>query len=433
MGETLPRTMACFCLLWTGGWLSGLAGDHVAFQAPGGRFLRAAADGTIRADRLLPGEEETFDLTRCEDGRVALRTRDGRLLVAAKRDPSQGSGGLELRSLPPRSFDPKTPKSASERAEPDDRATFVLVPAGGNRVTIRAGQAGDFIVWRGSVGQASAGSGDPRRAPAGAGSGDAHTAPSGDARTAPIQLDATHIQLDATGEAADAHVVRMYRVAEVPSVIRSALTVALRTLVIKELADKEYDKVRIRKRQTHVDLPAPTLDDPGRKKKLRLLSTQEEYHLQARLDGRPDIQIVRMPCLRGYHEKGTGLVMLALRASLPVAGRVGYKIPKLVSASTGFRGVVELAMVGQMRLGKSETSGSLCPPEVLELDVQIRRLDISNDVLQLSRGRIEDLVNRELHEKRDRIARKANDAIRKSVEQGKVRGLPLIGSLLRLQ
>ena len=364
MGRTLLRVMACFCVMGALGWGSAEAGQKVALRATGGRFLRAAQEGAVRADRLVPGEQETFELLPCENGRIALKAANGRFLVPADQDrPAL--------------------RADSRRAEPGDRESFLLVPAGGNRTAVKAHRSGDFIVF-------------------------------GPTST----LAARRRRPDKPG---DEQLVEIYHVAEVPPAIRSALALAIRGLVIQELADKEYDKVRTRKREEFVELPAPTLRNPRRKKKHRVLSMQEEYHLRARLDGLPEIQIVRMPWLRGYSEEGTGLVMLEVRAMVPVAGRVRYKIPDALSASTGFRTVVELAVAGQMRSEKSDDEVSLKVPEVLELRVELRRLDLSNDVLQVVRKGIEDLVNDELRKSRDRICEKANKAIRKAIEDVKVR------------
>ena len=58
---------------------------------------------------------------------------------------------------------------------------------------------------------------------------------------------------------------------------------------------------------------------------------------------------------------------------------------------------------------------------MLDLEVTIRSLDLSNDVLSVARRPIEDAINRELREKKDRIRDRANKAIRKAVDDGKFR------------
>ena len=142
----------------------------------------------------------------------------------------------------------------------------------------------------------------------------------------------------------------------------------------------------------------------------------EEYHLKARLDGEPSIEITQMVYLKNRFGRGSGLLMFAVRAGVPVHGRVRYKIPGTLSASTGFRTVVELDVVGEVGAEKSGDEVSLSPPELLELRVRTHGLDLSNDVLQVVRRGIEDLINRELRRKNDRIRRQANKSLHKALQ-----------------
>ena len=203
-----------------------------------------------------------------------------------------------------------------------------------------------------------------------------------------------------------------------------ALGVAICTLATKELSDKEYDKVRTRREQKFIELPAPTLRNPRRMKKHRILSVTQQYHLNARLAGPLEIDIDHMPYLQGHFENGTGLLMFAVRASVPVNGRVRYKIPDALSASTGFRTVVGLDTVGQVRVAGSGDPLSLSPPELLKLNVALGSLDLFNDLLHAVRRQIEDLVNDEIRDRNDRIRQQANQSIRKAVESREFR-LPL--------
>ncbi|NQU21849.1 MAG: hypothetical protein HQ567_11250 [Candidatus Nealsonbacteria bacterium] len=95
---------------WTVAALPCAVGEQVALRTDSGMFLRAADDGTLRADRLVPGEQETFELGGDRDGPITLKTYRGRFLLAEGRDAKQ------LRADSP-------------RAEPAERETFVLVPA----------------------------------------------------------------------------------------------------------------------------------------------------------------------------------------------------------------------------------------------------------------------------------------------------------------
>jgi hypothetical protein len=215
--------------------------------------------------------------------------------------------------------------------------------------------------------------------------------------------------------------VEVFRLDEVPPALRSALGLAIRTAVVMELSDEEYSKVRKRKRQEYVDVPAPTLRKPLRTKPRRVLSMDEEYDLRARLDGPPTIDITDMPSLADYDRPERGLLMFVVRARVPVRGEVRYKVPDVVSASTGYRAEVGLSLVGQIRADRVDGEPTLGPPEVLDLEVTIRSLDLSNDVLSVARRPIEDAINRELHERKDRIRDRANKAIRKAVDDGKFR------------
>jgi hypothetical protein len=356
--------------IWAAALSSLWAGEKVALRTPDGRFLRAAEDGALRPDRLIPGEQATFELVTRDGGLVTLEAFDGRFLVADGRDA-------------------RTLRADSPRSEPGDRETFRLIPADGNRVGMKARSFRSFIAFGRRDESAEAASGE---------------SPS------------------------DGEAVEIYRVSEVPSGICSALAAAIRGLVVQELADKQYDKTRSRHKEKYVELPAPTFRDPRRKKRVRVLSIDEQTQVQARLDGTPDVRIRQMCCLRGHQDLEARLFMFDLEADVPVWGRVRYRIPGALSASTGFRGVVRLATVGQVGTGGSDADASFQPPRLVDLRVDVCSLDLSNDVLQLARGEIEGLVNRELVDRKDKIREQANKAIRKAIDDQHVR-LPLLGYL----
>ncbi len=350
---------------------SAEAGDKVALRTTGGRFLRAAEDGTLRADRWIPGEEETFEWIPGEDGQVALKGCNGQFVSAA---------GPRARRL--RADGPPT--------EPGDRETFTLVHVGGNSVGMKARQSDELVLFF-----------------------DSDAKPSDD-----CPADAP----------SPGQTVEVFHISEIPAFVCTGLGLAIQSLVVKELEGEEYDKIRSKKRREYIKLPAPTLRNPGRKKRHRVLSMTEEYHVQARLDGTPDIRIARVPCLKGYFEQGVDLLMLDVRATVPVAGRVRYKIPHALSASTGYRTVVALSAVGEVRAEKSGEGPSLNPPELVDLRVEMHRLDLSNDVLHVVRRGIEDLANRELRSRRAEIREKANKAIAKAIEDVEFRH-PLLSYL----
>jgi len=210
--------------------------------------------------------------------------------------------------------------------------------------------------------------------------------------------------------------VEIYRAGEVPSTVRSALPPLIVGLVVQKLDGEEYDKIESRRKKKYIELPAPTLRDPGRKKKHRVLSYREEYRVQARRAGEPEVRITHMPHLKGHFDRGSSVLMFVVEASIPVKGRVNYKIPDRLSASTGFTTTVELSMVGEVRVEKSKDRVSVKPPEVLDIRIALRGLDLSNDLLNAARRPIEDVINRQIRKKNARIRQQANETLSKAVE-----------------
>lgn len=354
-------------VLWTCGLAvsaSAEAGQRVVVRLEDGRFLQAAEDGSLRAGPTFPTKEEVFELVPCPDGHVVLKAPGGCFLMAAGRD---------ARSL----------RADSPRLLPGDRETFEIIPVGETACALRPRHYRECIVFPG----AGRSVGRPRDA---AGPGPQET-------------------------------VEIYYFGEVPAAIRTALAVVIPALVTEELGDAEYEKLRTRKTEKYVNLPAPTLRNPRRMKRHRVLSTTEEYHLTARLGGRPEIEIPHMPYLTSYRQPEAGLLMFVVRASVPTTGRVRYRLPHVVSASTGFCTVVALGMVGEVGVRKSRDEVSLSAAELADFWVELRSLDISNDVLQVARREIEDLINRELRKKRAHICRQANRELRKAVESQQFR------------
>jgi hypothetical protein len=396
--QAIPRLTAAVLLALLA---SAEGGEKVALRTAGGRFLRAEEDGTIRADRLIPGEAETFEWIPGEDGQVAIKAHNGRFLTAGPENvrvpPSGGRGREDRRGSPAEAGTPTTvkrirghPLSAAgpgarrlradgPLGEPGDRETFALVHVGGNRVGMRARQSGKLLRFPSSGPRIA--HDDPRDGP---------------------RPDQT---------------VEVFCISEIPAFVCTGLGLAIQSLVVEELEGEEYDKVRTRKRKEYVELPAPTLRDPGRMKKHRVLSMTEEYHVKARLDGTPDVRIRRIPCLKGYFEPGVDLLMFEVRARVPISGRVRYKIPDTLSASTGYRTVVSLSAVGAVRAERSDEGLTLDPPELVALGVELHRLDLSNDVLHVVRRGIEDLANHELRSRRAEIRQKANKAIAKAIRE----------------
>jgi len=337
------------------------ASRSVVLKLPGGRFLRATEEGSLRPQRRFPTEEETFELLKRDGGAIALRAPGGRLLTAC-------------------GYDARTLRADSPRSEPGERETLVLVPLDGNRVGMKVRGLRDFILFAADAPQVPPAGPKPAEKPA-------------------------------AGE-----IVEIYEAAELPESIRSMLASAVQTLAAEELADKEYNRVRSHKREKFLDLPAPSKKDLLRTKPRRVWSVTEEYQVRARLDGPMEIEIRHMPYLKGYGQRDQARLMFVVHAGIPVRGHVRYAIPDALSVSTGFRTTARLELVGELAARKSGDELSLGPPGVLELHVELRRLDLSNDVLQAVREPIEELVNRELRHNEERIRSQANKSLAKAFQ-----------------
>jgi len=183
-----------------------------------------------------------------------------------------------------------------------------------------------------------------------------------------------------------------------------------------ELGDKEYSKVRTHNTDRYITLPAPTLRDLGRKKRHQVLGVEEQYRVEARLAGQPEIRITNMSYLTGYRDPESAMILFAVEASLPVQGSVAYRVPKLLSASTGYKAVVRLDVVGEIRIRKKDDEISITPPEVRHLIVATQKLDLSNDILHTLRKPIERTINGELRKNNARIREEANKELHKAVE-----------------
>jgi len=223
--------------------------------------------------------------------------------------------------------------------------------------------------------------------------------------------------------------VVVYDFDEVPSSICGALSLAMRAIAMAQLNGKPYDKTRVKKKEKHVKLPAPTLRDWKRKKQHRILATEEEYRIRAELAGPPVIRVTNMPYLKEYDRPERGVLLLVVEAELPVTGRVHYKVPNVLNVSTGYRTRMALHLVVQVRTEREGNKLHLRAPEVLRIDVRLRDLDLSNDLFNVARKPIRDFINEEARRKHQRICREANKAIRKAVDDQTFR-LPLLRYLM---
>ncbi len=222
--------------------------------------------------------------------------------------------------------------------------------------------------------------------------------------------------------------MQIFRVRPLPAVLQNTLSGTVATLAAEELAGKQYDQTRTEHTKKQIELPAPTLKDPKRKTKVQVLAMTEEYRVQARLDGKPEIHIPAMLYLAAYADGGPSLVLVAVDAKLPVSGHVQGKIHDAGSAGTGYRAAIRLSAVAAVELRRAGGDVALGPCTVSELRVSFARLDLSNDLLEAARRPIKNFINRELHRNEDRLRQSANQSLQKAISSRNVK-IPLLGYL----
>ena len=336
----------------------------VAMRAAGGRFLRVAEEGMLRADRVFPAESELFELLAREGGAIALRAPGGRLLAAQ----------------PPEA---RTLRAASPRAEPGEWETFSVVDVEGNRVGLKARGFREFVRFT----------------------------PEPPDKPAPPPSQAKTPEKPGRGET-----VEIFEAAEFPEALRTIVASTVRTFATAEVAKKEYHKTRTRSHQAIVRLPTPTREDLLRTKRERIASVTDEFEIRAQLDGPLEIELVHMPYLKGYRERGAARLLFDVRVKAPVRGHVRYHVENVLSASTGFRTTARLSLVAELAVRKKDAKLDVDAPSVLDLSVELSQLDLSNDVLQTTRKPIERFINHELRRNDDRIREQANNALAKALK-----------------
>lgn len=227
--------------------------------------------------------------------------------------------------------------------------------------------------------------------------------------------------------AAETPVYEVFRIEDLPEGIRATAEMAISSLALAELEGQEYDKTKRRRRQEYVELPAPTWKDLGRTRRHRVFSATEEYRIRASLDGKAELRISRLALLTSRRDPARRALLFVAQADLPVRGDAGYRIPDALSASTGFRTAVRMRVVGEVGTAGAATAG-FSPPRILQIEVSLSRLDLSNDALNTIRSPLEDLINEELRDRQGELRDKANKAIAKALESSQLR-LPLLGFL----
>jgi hypothetical protein len=368
--EHLGRiALVCLLALATRG-LEAADGTKVVMRTSSGRYLRTDPDGSLRAQRWFPTEEETFQLVARDAGGVSLKDFRGRWLLLA------GPAGRTLRA------------AAAPAGQP-----LLVSETGEGQATLQVPGAGRPLSF------------------------DIGPAPKSEAKPAgkPAEKPA---EKPASEKGRPEQTLEIYDANEVPASLRSTLASLVRGLVVEELRGKEYDKLTTHKRETSIDLP--TFRDPRQEKRHRLLSYEEQYQIKALLDGTPQIEILHMPYLENHVQRSSGRLIFVVQASVPVSGGVHYAIPRALAASTHFHFIAHLALTGEVCSRPSQAPKILSTPEIVEIHISLGKLEISNDLLNLGRKLIEDLINHELRRNEDRLRQQANDAIRKAFDSAQL-------------
>ncbi|NLE38834.1 MAG: hypothetical protein GX621_12490, partial [Pirellulaceae bacterium] len=102
-----------------------------------------------------------------------------------------------------------------------------------------------------------------------------------------------------------------------------------------------------------------------------------------------------------------------------------------LSATTKYHATVSLRVIVEIRATRERSKVHLATPEVLDIDVRLARLEMSNDLLNAARKPIRDFINDELRRNDGKIRDKANQAVGKAVDDKTFR-VPLLEYLLRL-
>ena len=341
--------------------------DDVAIRAANGRFVHVGKDGVLRAEAFLPATSEAFEIVAYGKQEIALKSHDGRYVVADGKDP-------RLLRLAAVGFNP----GGLER--------FQILPAVGNHFSLREHGLGVVPIFvRGEKGSAKP-------------------------------------------QAAD-EVVEIYRVKPLPDFLQSAVSVTVQALAAKEVAGKEYDQTRTEQTKKSIDVPDPTFKDLKRTKKVQVLATSEEYRVQAHLDGDADIRIPTMLYLGNYADGGPGMILVAIDAKLPITGHVSCKVPNVATASTGYRAKIQLAAVVAVVVQRSGNDITFGPYTVSDLHVSFASLDLSNDLLEVASAADQKVhQSRTRSRNEDRLCQSANRSLEKAMSSRAVR-LPLLAYL----
>jgi len=355
MRRHAPLSHACWTVSLVLIAAGARAAEPVTLRTSSGAFVRVAADGSLVADALTPQTECLLELTSEPGDQLVLKTRDGRWLLPHPKDPARLW-------------------AAKPAADPGAVGRLHLVAVDAQRLALRAAGQPGYVRFLG----------DDRPLP-----------------TFPLALPPS-----------PSETIQIFRVSQSLQNLLPIFSATMGTLLSSELGAQEYNTVNVQKQEAFIDLPAPTWDNWGAKKRHQILGLEQRYRLTAQLHGTPEIGLTEMPVLRNFRRAESGTVLYTLTAQLPVRGRVEFEMPGLVYTPVAYRTLIALTITGEFPVERKDKQLTLGDPKVARLDVQLQKLDISNDVLQAVRVPIRDIINDEVRKSHDRIRREAERALR---------------------
>ena len=300
------------------GWGWSDEGKAVVLRLGNGRFLRAETEGTLRADRFVPGQEETFQLVTREKDSFALKAANGRFLVTEDRD---------ARKI----------RADSPRSEPAERETFVLVRGDNQTTGLKTRGYLEFVVA------------DPQQ---------------NQQKASPVRV--------VPGNPRPEEVVELYDVSQMSEGVLDNLAEMISGQMTSELAGQKYETVAAWKQEKFIDLPWSMTSD--QKKRFQLLGLEEQFRLEARLNGSPQVRMTHMPYLKEHSRPKAGALLFQVEAEIPVTGQVGAKVPNAVDAKINFRTRIGIRVAGEFGTEKKDEGVELRPPRIRDVQVEMREL-----------------------------------------------------------
>jgi hypothetical protein len=403
--------MRCFVVLLLSvlmPWKTATA-ETVVLRTADGRFLRAAANRTLRAESFVPGEKETFELVALGNQPSAVKIPGSapRTEVALKTPGISPRTEVALKApgnrwLAPDTRDGRTPFLTGAGPVTGRWTSFELLPAGENRYGFRSLATGRMLLLDPAASQTT---------------------------KEAVKGDSPLIAPHKPGQfPPPAETIRLFCPHPLPAILQTAVPAVVNRLADEELAGKQYDKTWRHKTEEAIKVPDPTIKDPFRTKRQHLYAVVEESTVQARLDGKTDGRLPATLFLAHRDDSQQGVILLAVEAHLPVRGRVQYQMLNVMSASTNYLATVHLFAVAEIPVRQTDKEIALLPATVKHLEVFLSDLKLSNDILHAARGPIERTINGELRRNETKIRKKADEALAKAVSSREVK-IPLLGFL----